>query len=344
MLDHRGVSRRRVTCLEHAHHRLVVGEGARADRRRLRGLPPADGRQRRDAREQAPEDRAARSAAQPLVELDVVLDEGLGVLELRPPDPYKVLEVRQLEVGCPLGGEGGHAGLQDTPCLEQGQESALVDLEQEVDWLGQKLRLERADEGALTVPAVEDVQRDQRPDRLAERRPAHAELDRELALRGQPLPGPDLAAHDHLLDRVDRVVCDWATAADCLEFQGRVLLGLGSGQRVRFAAWPTEVKPLGGLTTSIALGYGQPRANRMSMTELQRLSDGLRRARADAALLSSFEDVCYVSGFEVPPPIDAGAAFAYGPTLALATTDGHVALISPGAYVARAEDSSRADE
>jgi Xaa-Pro aminopeptidase len=82
----------------------------------------------------------------------------------------------------------------------------------------------------------------------------------------------------------------------------------------------------------------------MSMTELQRLSDGLRRARADAALLSSFEDVCYVSGFAVPPPIDAGAAFAYGPTLALATADGHVALISPGAYAARAEDSSRADE
>ena len=25
------------------------------------------------------------------------------------------------------------------------------------------------------------------------------------------------------------------------------------------------------------------------------------------------EDICYATGFEVPPPIDAGAAFAYGP-------------------------------
>lgn len=63
-----------------------------------------------------------------------------------------------------------------------------------------------------------------------------------------------------------------------------------------------------------------------------------------AALLSRAEDVCYATGFEVPPPIDAGAAFAWGPTLALATADGHTILLAPNAYAARAEEMSRADE
>jgi Xaa-Pro aminopeptidase len=79
-------------------------------------------------------------------------------------------------------------------------------------------------------------------------------------------------------------------------------------------------------------------------TESARLAAALRNARADAALLSSFEDVCYATGFEVPPPIDAGAAFAYGPTLAVATADGRTVLLAPNAYAARAEEMSRADD
>jgi Xaa-Pro aminopeptidase len=79
-------------------------------------------------------------------------------------------------------------------------------------------------------------------------------------------------------------------------------------------------------------------------TESARLAAALRDANADAALLSSFEDVCYATGFDVPPPIDAGAAFAYGPTLAVATADGRTVLIAPNTYVARAEERSRADD
>ena len=79
-------------------------------------------------------------------------------------------------------------------------------------------------------------------------------------------------------------------------------------------------------------------------TESARLAAALRDAGADAALLSSFEDVCYASGFEVPPPIDAGAAFAYGPTLVLATADGRTILLAPNVYAARAEEMSRADD
>jgi Xaa-Pro aminopeptidase len=79
-------------------------------------------------------------------------------------------------------------------------------------------------------------------------------------------------------------------------------------------------------------------------SESARLAAALRDAGADAALLSSFEDVCYTTGFEVPPPIDAGAAFAYGPTLAAVDADGRTILLVPNAYAARAEEMSDADE
>jgi Xaa-Pro dipeptidase len=79
-------------------------------------------------------------------------------------------------------------------------------------------------------------------------------------------------------------------------------------------------------------------------TESARLAAALRDAGADAALLSSFEDVCYATGFDVPPPIDAGAAFAYGPTLAVATADARTVLLAPNTYRARVEERSRADD
>ena len=78
-------------------------------------------------------------------------------------------------------------------------------------------------------------------------------------------------------------------------------------------------------------------------TESGRLGAALRDAGADAALLSSFEDVCYATGFVVPPPIDAAAAFAYGPSLALVTVEGHTTLLVPNAYGALVEEMSHAD-
>ena len=79
-------------------------------------------------------------------------------------------------------------------------------------------------------------------------------------------------------------------------------------------------------------------------TESQRLGHALSAAGADFALLSRFEDVCYATGFEVPPPIDAGAAFAWGPTLAVVDKTGRTRLLVPSSYAARAEEMSRADE
>jgi Xaa-Pro dipeptidase len=78
--------------------------------------------------------------------------------------------------------------------------------------------------------------------------------------------------------------------------------------------------------------------------ETDRLAQTLRNAGVAMALLSSGEDVCYATGFEVPPPIDAGAAFARGPALALVDAAGSRILLAPGAYAFHAGELSRADE
>ena len=78
--------------------------------------------------------------------------------------------------------------------------------------------------------------------------------------------------------------------------------------------------------------------------ESERLAAELRAIGADAAVLVRAEDICYATGFEVPPPIDAGAAFAYGPALAVVGRDGTTILLAPGAYAARADEMSLADE
>jgi Xaa-Pro dipeptidase len=65
----------------------------------------------------------------------------------------------------------------------------------------------------------------------------------------------------------------------------------------------------------------------------------MRRAGVTVAILSRAEDVCYATGFELPPPIDARAAFAYAPPLALVCVDGTRALVVPDAYPAAARSS-----
>jgi Xaa-Pro aminopeptidase/Xaa-Pro dipeptidase len=69
----------------------------------------------------------------------------------------------------------------------------------------------------------------------------------------------------------------------------------------------------------------------------------------DAVLLSSLADVTYVSGFEVPIAIGAGAEFAYGIPLAVCTVgdrvgDAHGWLIVPNSMAGQAQQQSRLDE
>lgn len=79
------------------------------------------------------------------------------------------------------------------------------------------------------------------------------------------------------------------------------------------------------------------------MTQPDRLANALGGAGVEAAVLSRADDVCYATGFAVPPPIEVGAAFASGPPSAIASAYGSTALLVADAYAARAEQMSRAE-
>src|SRR5262245_1386692 len=78
--------------------------------------------------------------------------------------------------------------------------------------------------------------------------------------------------------------------------------------------------------------------------ELARTNAALTGAGCDAALLSSLANVTYVSGYEVPVPIGAGAEFAYGVPLALCGRAAPAGcLIVPDGGMAAAREHSRLD-
>jgi Xaa-Pro aminopeptidase len=76
--------------------------------------------------------------------------------------------------------------------------------------------------------------------------------------------------------------------------------------------------------------------------ELARANAALAASGCDAALLSSLANVTYVSGYEVPVPIGAGAEFAYGIPLALCGRAAPAGcLIVPDGGASAARESSR---
>ena len=79
--------------------------------------------------------------------------------------------------------------------------------------------------------------------------------------------------------------------------------------------------------------------------ELAQAQTALRAAGCDFALLSSIHNVTYVSGFEVPIPVGAGAETAYGPSLALcAARDQGSWLITSASNGSAARAQSRLDK
>ncbi len=83
----------------------------------------------------------------------------------------------------------------------------------------------------------------------------------------------------------------------------------------------------------------------MSNEELDRALGALRRAGIDLALLAAPSNICYISGWEVPPPIDAGWDFAEGVTLVLlSVADGHATLLCPDSWQVQCEPDTRLDD
>lgn len=82
-----------------------------------------------------------------------------------------------------------------------------------------------------------------------------------------------------------------------------------------------------------------------SNEELARAQTAAQDAGCDAALLSSLANVTYVSGFEVPVPVGAGAELSFGPSLALFTArDAGSWLIVPAGSGTQAKEQSRLGE
>ncbi|MBX3066085.1 MAG: aminopeptidase P family protein [Anaerolineae bacterium] len=78
--------------------------------------------------------------------------------------------------------------------------------------------------------------------------------------------------------------------------------------------------------------------------ELARARSAARSSGCDAVLLSSIANITYISGFEVPFPLGAGAEMGYGPTLALFGVRDHSSWLIPSrSNAGAAEKQSRLD-
>jgi Xaa-Pro dipeptidase len=76
--------------------------------------------------------------------------------------------------------------------------------------------------------------------------------------------------------------------------------------------------------------------------ELERARDALRQAGFDLALLAAPSNICYVCGFEVPLPIDAGWEFAEGqPLVLLSTRESRAILLCPDLWMRLAARGNR---
>jgi Xaa-Pro aminopeptidase len=83
----------------------------------------------------------------------------------------------------------------------------------------------------------------------------------------------------------------------------------------------------------------------MSNQELERAQRSLRDAGIDFALLAAPSNVCYISGWDQPVPIDAGWEFGEGVVLVLlSVADGKAMLICPDAWLRGAEAANRLDD
>lgn len=83
----------------------------------------------------------------------------------------------------------------------------------------------------------------------------------------------------------------------------------------------------------------------MGNQELERARHSLRSAGIDFALLAAPSNVCYTSGWDVPPPIDAGWDFSEGVALVLVSVaDGKAMLLCPDSWQRQAEAANRLDD
>ena len=134
----------------------------------------------------------------------------LQVVELRELDEAagKLLEVRAVVLVGPQRGPAGGLGLEADAELGQLVRRCAAEAQEGVERGSDLVALRLADERApgRTRADLDRAERLERPEALAQRRPADAEQTAELALVGQALPRDQLLRDDRLADLRDDVV------------------------------------------------------------------------------------------------------------------------------------------
>ena len=147
-----------------------------------------------------------------LVELDVDLGQRspLHVVDRRELDeaPGELLEVRAVLLVGALGGPARGLRLEADAELRQLVRRRAAEAEERVERGPDLVALRLADERAAgrTRADLDRAERLERPEALAQRRPADAEEAAELTLVGQALPRDELLRDDRLADLRDDVV------------------------------------------------------------------------------------------------------------------------------------------
>ena len=161
---------------------------------------------RRDHLDQRGQDRVVRGVGDGAVERDVVDEEGERLVERGEHPGHLLGDGREVLAGGALGGEAHGADLQHAARLEHLFLGEPVQRRHEAERPGRQRRRPVGDERAGAVARLHDAHRRQRLQPGPDRRTADADLDGELALGRQAIPGPELALLDERPDVRDDVL------------------------------------------------------------------------------------------------------------------------------------------
>ena len=136
-------------------------------------------------------------------EADRVVEEGMTFR-------CEALELSELVVAAPLGGEPDQVEVDRGARLEMDGDVVVLDEHQELQRRDQPPRRQVGDGVAAALAALEHAEHGQRLQRFAERRPADAERHRHLLLGRQLVAGLEVAALDQRQDAVRHLLGDRA--------------------------------------------------------------------------------------------------------------------------------------
>src|SRR4051812_48010018 len=136
---HRRARRLRRTTAERAHDPCVVGQTAVGDSGQAYRPPPSRECERPDAAHDPDEERVARRPDDGSMELDVAVEEFLGIVPRGLAVLEDAVELDELLVADALGGQPGARRLEHTAHLEEMEERLVRERDHQLEWLGEQI-------------------------------------------------------------------------------------------------------------------------------------------------------------------------------------------------------------